>query len=155
MKKIPVKLFNKLFLITSILLLSFTNVQAEDDNLAFIQEFLDFVEYADGTISTEQLTSIESKDIVFIDARNENQYNEGHIPGAINIDWRDTIKRMNEIPRDKPVVLYCETGLLSSKAHFMLRLAGYENAKVLWGGYLVWSARQSFEDAAQVKSSKK
>ena len=142
----------RLFLITLFALLSVSPVQAEDENLAFIQEFLDFAEYADGTISTEQLTSIDSKEIVFIDARNEGQYNEGHIPGAINIDWRDTIKRMDEIPRDKPVVLYCETGLLSSKAHFMLRLAGYENAKVLWGGYLVWSARQSFEDAAQVKN---
>lgn len=146
---------NRLFLIALFALLSVSPVQAEDENLAFIQEFLDFVEYADGTISTEQLTSIDSKDIVFIDARNEGQYNEGHIPGAINIDWRDTIKRMDEIPRDKPVVLYCETGLLSSKAHFMLRLAGYENAKVLWGGYLVWSARQSFEDAAQVKNDNK
>lgn len=146
---------HRLFLIALFALISVSPLQAEDENLAFIQEFLDFVEYADGTISTEQLTSIDSKDIVFIDARNEGQYNEGHIPGAINIDWRDTIKRMDEIPRDKPVVLYCETGLLSSKAHFMLRLAGYENAKVLWGGYLVWSARQSFEDAAQVKNDNK
>ena len=137
-----------------ITLFSIPYLQAEErKNLALIQEFLDFVEYAEGTISTEQLSSIDSNEIIYIDARNQGQYNEGHIPGAINIDWRETLKRMDEIPRDKPVVLYCETGILSSKAHFMLRLAGYENVKVLWGGYIVWSARQSFENAARVKST--
>ena len=141
----------RIFLLAVFILFSLTNVQAKEDNLEFIQEFLDFAEYADGTISTEQLTSIDINDIVFIDSRNAGQFNEGHIPGAINIDWRETLTRIDEIPRDKPVILYCETGLLSSKAHFMLRLAGYTNVKVLWGGYLVWSAQRSFDDAALVK----
>ena len=114
-----------------------------------MQEYLDFAEYSEGSISTEQLASIETENILFIDARNNGQYEEGHIPGAENIEWRQVLDRRNEIPKDKPVVLYCETGLLSSKAHFALKVAGWENVKVLWGGYLVWSARQSFEDALQ------
>ncbi|MEJ2212592.1 MAG: rhodanese-like domain-containing protein [Gammaproteobacteria bacterium] len=142
---------HKILLLAAIYLFGLACVQAEEDNLQFIQEYLDFVEYADGTISSEQLNSIDINGIVFIDSRNAGQFNEGHIPGAINIDWRETLTRIDEIPRDKPVILYCETGLLSSKAHFMLRLAGYNNVKVLWGGYLVWSAQQSFEDAALVK----
>ena len=93
------------------------------------------------------MTSINQGDVIFIDARNKGQYQKGHIPGAINIEWRQILTRRNEIPKDKTVILYCETGLLSSKAHFALRVAGWENVKVLWGGYLVWSARQSFEDA--------
>jgi len=112
-----------------------------------MQEYLDFAEYSEGSISTEQLTSIEAENILFVDARNKGQYKEGHIPGAINIEWRQILARRDQIPKDRPVVLYCETGLLSSKAHFALRVAGWENVKVLWGGYLVWSARQSFEDA--------
>lgn len=144
----------RLVLFVLITLFSIPSLQAEEyTNLTFIQDFLDFAEYAEGTISTEQLSSIDSSEIVYIDARNQGQYNEGHIPGAINIDWRETLKRMDEIPKDKTVVLYCETGILSSKAHFMLRLAGYENVKVLWGGYIVWSARQSFENATNVKNT--
>ncbi|MBF0264065.1 MAG: rhodanese-like domain-containing protein [Gammaproteobacteria bacterium] len=115
-----------------------------------IQEYLDFAEYSDGSISTEQLSSTNHDDLIFIDNRNKGHYLLGHIPGAINIEWREILHRRKEIPKDKTVILYCETGLLSSKAHFALRVAGWDNVKVLWGGYLVWSARQSFEDAALI-----
>ena len=134
--------------------LSANQALASDALLDHIQEYLDFAEYAEGSISTEQLASIDTRNIFFVDTRDAGQYQEGHIPGAVNIEWRSILKRRDEIPRDKPVVLYCETGLLSSKSHFMLRLAGFENTKVLWGGYMVWTARQSFEDAQQVNASR-
>jgi rhodanese-related sulfurtransferase len=120
-----------------------------DENPAVeaMQEYLDFAGYSEGSISTEQLASIDNESIFFVDTRNTGQYDEGHIPGAVNIEWRQILSRRDEIPSDRPVVLYCETGLLSSKAHFALRVAGRENVKVLWGGYLMWSARQSFEEA--------
>ena len=140
------KFLSTLPLLVLILLLIFTKLSLAN-SLEAMQEYMDFAEYADGSISTEQLTSINQEDVIFIDARNRGQYQKGHIPGAINIEWRQILTRRNEIPKDKTVILYCETGLLSSKAHFALRVAGWENVKVLWGGYLVWSARQSFEDA--------
>ena len=120
-----------------------------EDNPAIeaMQEYLEFAEFSEGAISTEQLASIEPGEIVFVDTRNKGQFDEGHIPGAMNIEWRQILSRRAEIPTDRPVVLYCETGLLSSKAQFALRVAGRENVKVLWGGYLMWSARQSFEEA--------
>ncbi|NNJ92553.1 MAG: rhodanese-like domain-containing protein [Gammaproteobacteria bacterium] len=133
-----------------ITLLATANLAANEQNLfEFMQEYLDFAPYADGTISSEQLNSVGVENFVFIDTRNAGQFAKGHIPGAMNIDWREILKRKNEVPKDKPVIMYCETGLLSSKAHYMLQLAGYENVKVLWGGYLVWSARQSFDEAAK------
>jgi len=134
----------------TLLALSSSTFANNDDTLAIIQEHLDFTEYAGGSISTEQLASIDNSNIMFIDTRNQGQFNEGHIPGAINIEWRSILNHREKIPTDKPVVLYCETGLLSSKAQFILQLAGYENIKVLWGGYMVWTARQSFEDAKKV-----
>lgn len=119
----------------------------ENPAIEAMQEYLDFAEYSEGSISTEQLASTEPGEVFFIDTRNKGQFDEGHIPGAVNIEWRQILSRREEIPIDKPVVLYCETGLLSSKAHFALKVAGRENVKVLWGGYLMWSARQSFEEA--------
>lgn len=103
-----------------------------------IQEYLEFAEYSDGAIMPEQLASIDSKDILYVDARNAERYTAGHIPGAINIEWRQILERRDEIPKDKSVVLYCDTGLSSSRAYFILRLAGRENIKVLRGGYLMW-----------------
>ena len=133
----------------SLIGLTFTfSVQAEDNPaIEAMQEYLDFAEYSEGSISPDQLASIDSKNILFVDARNKGQFDAGHIPGAINIEWRQILSRRDEIPGNKPVVLYCETGLLSSKAHFALRVAGRENVKGRWGGYLMWSARQSFDEA--------
>ena len=134
----------------ALLLLPFCVAMAEENPaLEAIQEYMDFAEYSEGSISTDQLASIDSDGIFFVDTRNQGQYDEGHIPGAVNIEWRQILARRDEIPTDRPVVLYCETGLLSSKAHFALRLAGRDNVKVLWGGYLMWSARHSFEEAQQ------
>ena len=120
---------------------------ADNPAIEAMQEYLDFAEYSEGSISAEQLASIDSGAVFFVDTRNRGQYGEGHIPGAVNIEWRQILARRDEIPADRPVVLYCETGLLSSRAYFALRVAGRDNVKVLWGGYLMWSARQSFSEA--------
>jgi rhodanese-related sulfurtransferase len=134
-------------LLISSLLLAMT-VRAEGNPaVEAIEDYLEFAEYSEGSISTDQLASIDTKDIFFVDTRNKGQYDAGHIPGAVNIEWRETLSRREEIPTDRPVVLYCETGILSSKAHFALKIAGRDNVKVLWGGYLMWSARQSFDEA--------
>ena len=136
------------FIVLIALCLFILGAQAEDNPaIEMLQEYLDFAEYSEGSISTDQLSSIDSEKILFVDTRNKAQYKEGHIPGAINIEWRQILSRRNELPTDRTIVLYCETGLLSSKAHLALRMAGRENVKVLWGGYLMWSARQSFEEA--------
>ncbi|NNJ95901.1 MAG: rhodanese-like domain-containing protein [Gammaproteobacteria bacterium] len=138
----------KKYIALALLALPFGILQAEDNPaVEAMQEYLDFAEYSEGSISTEQLASIDSENVFFVDARNKGQYDEGHIPGAVNIEWREILSRRDKIPTDKPVVIYCETGLLSSKAHFALKVAGRDNVKVLWGGYLMWSARQSFEEA--------
>jgi len=119
-------------------------IAAEDPALEAIQEYLEFAEFSDGAITPEQLDSIDGKDIQFVDARTAESFAAGHMPGAMNIEWRQILERQDEIPTDKPVVLYCDTGLSSSKAYFILRLAGRDNVKVLRGGYLNWSARKDY-----------
>ncbi len=112
-------------------------------------EYMEFAEYSEGSIASDQLASVDGKEIFFVDTRNKGQFDAGHIPGARHIEWREILARRDEIPKEVPVVLYCETGLLSSKAQFALSVAGRDNVKVLWGGYLMWSSRQSFEEAQQ------
>ena len=141
-----------ILLLLWLLLSPLTAFADNEQTLEALQEYLDFTEYASGTISVEQLNELVDSEIVYIDTRNAGQFTRGHIPGAINIEWREVLKRRNEIPRDKPVVMYCETGLLSSKAQLMLRMDGYENIKVLWGGYLVWVTRQSFQEAVKIRN---
>jgi rhodanese-related sulfurtransferase len=114
----------------------------ESPALEMIQEYLDFAEYSDGAITPEQIIAIGSNNFQFVDARDQKRFDAGHIPGAINVEWRQILERQSEIPRNKSVILYCDTGLSSSKAYFILRLAGYENINVLRGGYTLWKRRK-------------
>ena len=140
------KMMKKLFILLSALGVAPAVIADETQAIDAIQEYMEFAEYSDGAISTAQLASVGAGEILFIDTRSADQYGSGHIHDARNIEWREVLARKDEIPTDKSVVLYCDTGLLSAKAHLALRLAGYENVKVLLGGYLAWSLEQSSKE---------
>jgi len=123
-----------------------------EDNKALIdamEGYLEFVDYGGATIFPEQIPKEEWKKMLVIDARDRGQYDKGHIPGAVNIEWRQVLARRNEIPKDKPVLIYCNQGTLSAQAGFALRLAGYENVRILQGGMNEWKAKGGFDAAAQ------
>jgi rhodanese-related sulfurtransferase len=107
-----------------------------------LQEYLEFAEYTEGAISPEQIIDVGLKSFFIVDTRLQSQFDKEHLPGAVNIEWRQIVSRHEEIPHDQPVVLYCDTGLLSSRAQFALRLLGRENVKVLFGGLNEWKMHQ-------------
>ncbi|WP_234968943.1 rhodanese-like domain-containing protein [Thiomicrospira sp. ALE5] len=111
-----------------------------DDLTAVLQDYMEMAAFGDGVITADQLRAMMNEQEIFIiDARMEQDYNQSHIPGAVNIDWRFVLSELDQIPDDKMVVVYCDTGILSSKAHMALRLVGYDQARVLFNGYGSWS----------------
>lgn len=120
-----------------------------------LEGYLEFVDYGGATIFPEQIPKDEWKKIFVIDARDKGQFDKGHIPGAVNIEWRQVLAKRNEIPKDKPVLVYCNQGTLSAQAGFALRLAGYENARILQGGYNDWKAKGGFDAAAKAAGAPK
>lgn len=111
---------------------------ADDAVLEGIQEYMEFTSYGDGAMNVEQFLNGGLENFHIIDARNADRYAAGHIDGAVNIEWRQILAHRDEIPTDRAIVLYCDTGLLSAKAQFALRIAGFDKAKVLQGGYPAW-----------------
>ncbi|PJF47861.1 MAG: hypothetical protein CUN48_06370 [Candidatus Thermofonsia Clade 3 bacterium] len=76
---------------------------------------------------------------VLIDVRTAEEFKSGHIPGAINIDVQVLAQRLQDIPRDRAVVLYCRSGNRSSYAAHILQRAGYAEVYDL-GGIGDWRA---------------
>lgn len=113
-------------------------VLAGEQAIEGMQEYMEFSEYEAGIILPEQITEDVFKDVVFIDTRNAEQFEAGTIPGAINIEWREVLGRIDEIPTDRKVIMFCNTGTLSSFATFALRAAGRENVVVLQTGRDGW-----------------
>jgi rhodanese-related sulfurtransferase len=79
--------------------------------------------------------------MMIIDARDPGQYAKEHIPGAVNIEWRQVLAKSAEIPKNKAVLIYCNTGTLSAQAGFALRVSGWENVRILQGGFTEWKSK--------------
>ena len=75
-----------------------------------------------------------------VDVRTAEEYREGAIPGAINISVQELSAKLNKIPKDKPVIVYCRSGSRSAHAAQSLLAAGYSEVYDL-GGLFEW-ARQ-------------
>jgi rhodanese-related sulfurtransferase len=117
--------------------------------------YLEFVDYGGGVIFAEQIPKDEWPRMVVIDARDAGQFAKGHIPGAIHMDWRQVLAKRDSIPKDKPVLIYCNTGSLSAQAGFALRVAGWENVRILQGGMEEWKAKGGFDAAAKATAPAK
>jgi len=132
---------------------------AQADNKAIatdeMEAYLEFVDYGGGVIFAEQIPKDEWPKMVVIDARDAGQFAKGHIPGAINMDWRQVLAKRHTIPKDKPVLIYCNTGSLSAQAGFALRVAGWENVRILQGGMEEWKAKGGFDAAAKATAPAK
>ncbi len=80
------------------------------------------------------------KDFVIVDVRETiRKYEAGHIPGAIFINYKEIAKKENlaKLPRDKDILLYCNSGHEESKVMTVLRMLGYR-AFALKFGYIAW-----------------
>ena len=143
-----------LFLIPVVLgcSLLFTQTAFADSKAAALDEmagYLDFVDYGGATIFAEQIPKDEYAKMLIIDARDVGQFAKDHIPGAINLEWRQVLAKSSQIPKNKSVLIYCNTGSLSAQAGFALRVAGWENVRILQGGFAEWQAKGGLEANAK------
>lgn len=100
----------------------------------------------------------DAPDVILVDARTEDEYTDGHIPGAININyptnaqpdpprfWKpaDALRNMYsaaDVTEDKLIVPYCSSGVRSAVTAFTLDLLGYERVTLYTGSWQEWTSR--------------
>ena len=110
-----------------------------------MKEYMEFSTYEAGIIVPQQLSKDIFDSVLFIDTRDAGQFAKGSIPGARNIEWREVLSRINEIPKDKKVILFCNTGSLSAQAVFALRVAGRDNILLLQTGLDGWKKDAAYK----------
>lgn len=111
--------------------------------------YLDFAEYGGSLIWPEQIPAEDWKKVFVVDARDAAQFEKEHIPGAVNIEWRQAVAHRAELPKDRTVVVYCNSGSLSAQAVFALRVLGHDNVKVLQDGIEGWKKKGGFDAHAR------
>ncbi|MBC2722857.1 DsrE/DsrF/DrsH-like family protein [Desulfosporosinus sp.] len=81
------------------------------------------------------------KDSILLDVRTEEEYNNGHLSGSINIPLDSLRDRMGELDRNKPIIEYCQVGLRGYIADRILSQNGY-NVLNITGGYKTISLQE-------------
>jgi adenylyltransferase/sulfurtransferase len=76
-----------------------------------------------------------------VDIREPAEWEIVRIPGATLIPKGDLPSKLAELPQDKPVVLYCKTGVRSAEALVLLKNAGFTDAKHVQGGVSAWTVQ--------------
>jgi rhodanese-related sulfurtransferase len=71
---------------------------------------------------------------VLLDVRTPGEFAAGHIPGAVNVPVDELRSRLGELPRDRPLAVYCQVGQRGYLATRILRQAGFQAAN-LGGGF--------------------
>lgn len=88
-------------------------------------------------LSAQQFKS-EYKGNMLVDVREAHEYRRGYITGAVNIPLSQLRQRMSEIPRERKIYLYCQSGMRSRQAAKLLSRNGYTELAHLKGGIMSW-----------------
>ncbi|MEA1785923.1 rhodanese-like domain-containing protein [Arenibacter sp. GZD96] len=98
-------------------------------------------------INTKPIKEISQKELnnaIVIDVRTPEEYQQGHLPNAININWYDAdfAEQFSAIDKNETIYIYCKVGGRSAKATEKLDALGFSKVINLDGGYDGWSKKQ-------------
>ncbi|MBK8323050.1 MAG: rhodanese-like domain-containing protein [Betaproteobacteria bacterium] len=81
-------------------------------------------------------------DFVIVDVRvpKDKKFDQGHLPGAIFIasDQFARPENLAKLPKDKDIIVHCDTGQVQNKILTVLHMLGYEKAYAIKWGYMSW-----------------
>lgn len=117
-----------------------------------VTELIDYQQFCGITPEVElsdanyEITPIEVADWIgrndrpfLLDVREANEWDIGHLPGAVRISVNELPDRMHELDSAVETVVYCRSGVRSGRAVDMLKQAGFRRVKNMVGGILRWS----------------
>ena len=95
------------------------------------------------TVSADEFQKgISDQKAIIVDVRRPEEFKEGHIKGAINVNWQNPEEfkeKTAKLDKSKPVYLYCLGGVRSDKAADYLLQSGFKTVIALDGGIKAWN----------------
>jgi len=88
----------------------------------------------------DEVMNADMSKTLLLDVREPSEYEEGHIPNAVNIPLGQIRSRLNELPKDKEIIVNCQVGLRSYIGVRMLMQNGFDKVRNLSGGYKTYRA---------------
>lgn len=81
----------------------------------------------------------EQNEVVLLDTRAKREYEVSHLPEARWVGYEEfDLKKVENLPKDTPIVVYCTVGVRSERVGEKLKAAGYQNVRNLYGSIFEW-----------------
>lgn len=91
--------------------------------------------------TTQGYKIYQEKGAYFVDVREQSEWDNFHIPGTTLIPLGELPNRLNEVPKDQPIVVVCNSGNRSQSGRDILKQAGYTNVTSMDGGVSDWKTQ--------------
>ena len=125
------------------------HAQADKATINALEGYFDFVDANAGRILPEQIPAEDYKKFHVLDVRDATQFAKDHVAGAVNIEWRQVLGQRATLPEEKAILVYCNTSSFAAQVAMALRMDGFENVRLLYGGYNEWKARGGMDAYAR------
>jgi hydroxyacylglutathione hydrolase len=86
---------------------------------------------------------------VLVDVREPEEFARGHVASAVSLPQAELANRLNEIPRDRPILTICQTGMRSLRSAQFLLQQGFDHVSSVAGGTAAWRAAGRPVDATE------
>jgi len=93
------------------------------------------------TVSVKEAAQRFDQGAFLLDVRTVEEWNQGHIDGAILIPLDEISSRIDEVPSDQDVLIICRSGNRSTEARNLLRSSGLKRTTSISGGINDWIAK--------------
>ncbi|TSK04608.1 MAG: rhodanese-like domain-containing protein [Geobacter sp.] len=93
---------------------------------------------ANVTSKQAQTVMAKNKKMFLLDVRTPDEFRQAHLKGSVLIPLGELNRRVQEIPRDRPVLVYCAVGARSATAASFLASKGYRDVYNMTDGIVGW-----------------
>lgn len=91
-------------------------------------------------VSIDQAYQLYQEKVAFLDVRTPQEWNDAHVPGSTLLPLEELANRVDELPQDLELVVYCRSGNRSGEAARILLEAGFTDVYSMQGGLKDWIA---------------
>ncbi|HWG91550.1 MAG TPA: rhodanese-like domain-containing protein [Candidatus Thermoplasmatota archaeon] len=89
-------------------------------------------------VAPEEAKALAEKGALMVDVREQDEWDEVRIPGAVHVPLMTLPSRLAELPKDRPLVMQCHLGGRSLQAAVFLQRNGFTDVRNLSGGIARW-----------------
>lgn len=97
-------------------------------------------------VKVSDVRKLVEENAFIIDARERREFERGHLKNAVNIPLSEFRKRLDEIPKDRPVYIHCRSGQRSYNMVMALKNMGYDNVYNIAGSFMGICLYEYFND---------